>query len=136
MIAGNIISYGTYRSPRPRGCPVIMLAAVMSRASFMANGPKSFYLLMEEGFWIRSPATVVRPGTWGRGMIRDQSGIGLFQAWDNKVGWMAYPARGPAVAKTGCWFSLIPGEVAKWASPRQHGTVARFTGGNADRKGV
>lgn len=45
-------------------------------------------------------------------MIRDRSGIGLFQGWDNKVGWMAYPDRGPAVAKTGCWFSLIPGEVA------------------------
>lgn len=51
-------------------------------------------------------------GTFCRGMIRDRSGIGLFQGWDNKVGWMAYPARGPAVAKTGCWFSLIPGEVA------------------------
>jgi len=35
------------------------------------------------------------------------------------------------VAKTGCWFSLIPGGVAKEASPRQRGTAARVTGGNA-----
>ena len=39
----------------------------------------------------------------------------LFQAWDNKAGWTADPALGPAVAKAGCWFSLIPGGVAKEA---------------------
>jgi hypothetical protein len=58
--------------------------------------------------------------------------------WPRAVlpGVTADPARGPAVAKTGCWFLLISGGAAKGAVPRQNGTGASFAGGNAERKAV